>query len=141
MLQVTKIFTFETAHAIHGYSGLCRNIHGHSYELHVTVSSEKSSDDFLPKPGFVIDFKDLKKIVKEEIVDYFDHRLIISNDYLAANPHLKDLENLDLWSYEPSAENILLYILHKITPLMPQGIVLKKMKLYETANSFAEWIG
>lgn len=141
MLQVTKIFTFETAHAIHGYSGACRNIHGHSYELYVTVGATESKEGYLPKPGFVIDFKDLKKIVQHEIVDFFDHRLIISEDYLAENPQLKYLENLEVWHFEPSAENILLYIQQKIQPLMPEGILLKKMKLYETANSYAEWIG
>ncbi|MEZ4916305.1 MAG: 6-carboxytetrahydropterin synthase [Chitinophagales bacterium] len=140
MIQVTKIFTFETAHAIHGYSGLCKNIHGHSYVLHVTVSTAQATESMLYEPPFVIDFKDLKKIVKQEIVDFFDHRLIISQDYLYAHPHLKDLENLTIWQFEPSVENILLYIRQKIEPLMPQDVVLKKMKLYETANSFAEWL-
>ena len=65
MLQLTKIFQFETAHAIFGYQGGCKNIHGHSYELHVTVASPH--DDFIPAPGFILDFKKLKAIVSAAV--------------------------------------------------------------------------
>lgn len=138
MLRVTKIFQFETAHAIDGYDGMCKNIHGHSYELHVTVSSPATTH-FLPAPGFVIDFKDLKDIVKREIVDFFDHRLILSRAYVNKNPALETLANLEIWDFEPSAENILFYVLHKLQPLMPKDIEIIKMKIFETRNSYAEW--
>ena len=51
------------AHAIHGYRGACKNIHGHSYELHVSVGSSKIYEGYFTAPGFVIDFKELKKTV------------------------------------------------------------------------------
>jgi 6-pyruvoyltetrahydropterin/6-carboxytetrahydropterin synthase len=138
MISVTKIFRFETAHAIHEYDGLCKNIHGHSYELHVTVSAS-SSDDFILANGFVIDFKELKSIVKTHIIDYFDHQIILSEKYLASHPNLNDLENLAIWKVEPSAENIILFIKEKIEVCFGENVKLIKLKLYETADSFAEW--
>jgi len=140
MLQLTKIFKFETAHAIHGYEGLCKNIHGHSYELHVTVRSQAlQGDQYIQEPGFLVDFKDLKNIVKSHIVDHFDHSLILSKAYLTAHPHLAQLDNIDIWDVEPSAENILLYILAQLKDKMPEGIYIHNLKIYETSTSYAEW--
>ena len=140
MLRVTKIFRFETAHAIFGYAGSCRNIHGHSYVLHVTVqSSDPAPDDYLPAPGFVIDFKDLKAAVKLAVVDRFDHCIILSEAYLQAHPELRMLPNLEVWPVEPTAENILLHIKSKLQAALPDGVQLHQLKLYETADSYAEW--
>ena len=140
MISVTKIFRFETAHAIYGYEGPCKHIHGHSYVLHVTVaSSAADKDNYIEKPGFVVDFKVLKKIVQEAIVERLDHKLILSKEYLATKPTLKNEENLDVWEMEPSAENILFFSKQKIGTALPKNIKLVKLRLYETADSFAEW--
>ena len=63
-IRVTKSFTFEMAHALWNYDGPCRNIHGHSYELLVTISGHPITDENSPKLGMVMDFGDLKKIVR-----------------------------------------------------------------------------
>lgn len=139
MLHVTKIFRFETAHAIHGYHGPCRNIHGHSYELHVTVSAAGRDTAYLDGTGFVADFKDIKKWVKELIVDRFDHRLILSGAFIEANPGVGAAENVDVWPFEPSAENILLYIKNELEAQAPAGMQLEALRLYETSTSYVEW--
>jgi 6-pyruvoyltetrahydropterin/6-carboxytetrahydropterin synthase len=82
MIQLTKILQFEMAHAIYGYPGACKNIHGHSYELHVTVCSVESHSGYLPAPGFIIDFKEIKKLVTDLVSENFDHRVILSNNFL-----------------------------------------------------------
>lgn len=140
MLQLTKIFPFETAHAVFGYEGPCRNIHGHSYELHVTVAATQKTEDYIAPPGFLIDFKDIKNIVKKEIVEYFDHKLVLSKNYLAAHPEIAAHENLIVWEHEPSAENILLYTRKQLRAILPEGIIIRSMRLYETKTSYAEWI-
>ena len=140
MLQLTKIFPFETAHAVFGYDGPCRNIHGHSYELHVTVAAKETGEAFLAPPGFLIDFKDIKRIVKAEIVDYFDHKLVLSKSYLQAHPEIKNHENLIVWDYEPSAENILLYTRQQLKKILPSDIKIKSLRIYETKTSYAEWV-
>jgi len=139
MLQVTKIFRFETAHAIHGYPGPCSNIHGHSYVLHVTVSAGQPSDAYLPSPGFIMDFKELKRIVNSAIVSRFDHHTLISEDYLLQHPSVATLPEIWVWETEPTAENILIYICNSLRKELPAGVVLRKLKIYETGDSYAEW--
>ena len=111
MLSVTKIFRFEMAHALYGYAGKCKNIHGHSYVLHVTVTSSVNKQGYLPAPGLIFDFKDLKKIVDDLILQKLDHQLVLSGTYLNTNPAFMAAENLLIWEMEPSVENILLFII------------------------------
>jgi 6-pyruvoyltetrahydropterin/6-carboxytetrahydropterin synthase len=140
MLQLTKIFHFETAHALHGYAGACKNIHGHSYELHVTVSSVNDYQNYITAPGFMIDFKEIKKLVNILVVEKFDHKVILSKDFLSDNPSFSSQENLVIFEAEPTAENLLIYILGNIQKDLPSNIQLVKLKLYETNDSYAEWI-
>lgn len=139
MIQVTKIFRFETAHALHGYNGACRHVHGHSYQLHVTVTAEEP-EGYFPAPGILIDFKDLKRTVNEKAVDRLDHALVVSTAYLRANPDISAEENLLVIDAEPSAENLLLFIRNSIRPYLPKSVTLSSLRLYETADSFAEWV-
>jgi 6-pyruvoyltetrahydropterin/6-carboxytetrahydropterin synthase len=140
MLQVTKIFRFEMAHALLGYNGGCRHIHGHSYQLHVTVRLEDNDDTYLPGTGILVDFKELKKLVKEAVVRRLDHQLLLSGNYLAAHPGITQQENLLVMEAEPSAENLLLFIRNTIQGKLPVGTTLARLKLFETADSYAEWV-
>lgn len=140
MLQITKIFHFEMAHAIDGYKGPCRNIHGHSYELHVTIAGIKEESEYLPVPGFILDFKELKRIVVAGVIELFDHKLLLSASFLTKNPGIRSQENLLVWNAEPTAENILVYIKNAITKNLPAGVLLTALKLYETKDSYAEWV-
>lgn len=140
MIRLTKKFHFEMAHAIWGYEGACKHIHGHSYELHVTLCASDSHPSFIPAPGFMIDFKDIKKIVTSEIINQLDHKLVLSTSYLKDHPHLITEENLVSWPMEPTAENILLFTAQTLSAILPENIQLVYMKLYETKNSYAEWI-
>ena len=129
------------AHALWHYDGLCKHIHGHSYKLFVTIIGEPISNDEDPKLGMVLDFSDLKVVVKEPIVDYFDHSLVV---YKPAARHLPDDENemyekVHIMDFQPTCENLVLYIAEKVGALLPSNIGLYSVKLYETATSFAEW--
>lgn len=140
MISATKIFHFETAHAIDGYNGECKNIHGHSYSLHVTVAHDnKSGNDSIPKTGFVIDFKVLKGIVSELINQSFDHKLILSKQFLASHPELNSYTNVKTWEFEPSVENMVIFISRNLKAMLPRNIRLIRLKLFETKDSFAEW--
>ncbi len=139
MIRLTKVFHFETAHAIHGYDGQCKNIHGHSYELHVTVSGQVPETDFLPTPGFLFDFKDIKK-AGAEVVALLDHKIVLSEDYIAAHPEMSSHENLVIWTYEPTAENILLHVKKIFDKKLPATIQPVRLKLFETKDSYAEWV-
>ena len=141
-IRITKKFSFETGHALYGYDGKCRNVHGHSYKLSVTVIGKPISDTSHVKYGMVIDFSDLKKIVKEEIVDVFDHATVFNKN----TPHVelaKELEdrghNVLLVNYQPTSEMMVIDFAEKIKLRLPKNIILHALKLQETDSSFAEW--
>ncbi|MBS1920331.1 MAG: 6-carboxytetrahydropterin synthase [Bacteroidetes bacterium] len=140
MISVTKIFRFEMGHAIDEYDGMCKYIHGHSYVLHVTVSTEtKNSDPIIP-PGFIIDFKELKSIVQDKIIHRLDHALVLSEQYVKKHPkNVGEGQNLLIWPYEPSAENILFFVQQELQNSFPGNYKLVSLKLWETSDSFAEW--
>ncbi len=141
-IRITKQFTFETGHALHGYDGKCKNVHGHSYKLSVTVIGKPITDTTNVKYGMVIDFGDLKKIVKEEIVDLFDHATVFNKN----TPHVdlaKELmdrgHHVILVDYQPTSENMVIDFATKISNRLPENIKLHSLKLQETESSFAEW--
>lgn len=132
---ITKIFSFEAAHALLDYDGPCRNIHGHSYKLWVSVSGEID-----PKSGMILDFGDLKSIVNEVIISKYDHSLMLSADDEKTNKTSGlFLENLIVLPFNPSSENLIIYFSELINESLPARIRLFKLKLYETETSFAEW--
>lgn len=140
-IRLTKIFSFEMAHALLGYDGACRNIHGHSYVLHVTVIGVPKYDSDHPKDGMVADFKDLKKWVKRRVVEVYDHALMLNEKTSAAAINgLKGVyEKVILKPFQPTCENMLVDILSKLEGELPEGIKLFSLKLFETNTSYAEW--
>ena len=141
-IRITKEFKFETAHALKGYDGLCKHIHGHSYELFVTVLGEPIINQDSPKLGMVMDFGDLKKIVRNEIVDQMDHALVLnSKSEEARNLSSRDemFKRVLLVDYQPTSENMLIDFAARLKPLMPKGTALYSMLLRETVTSYAEW--
>jgi 6-pyruvoyltetrahydropterin/6-carboxytetrahydropterin synthase len=140
-IRVTKEFDFEMAHALWKYDGACRNIHGHSYKLYVTLLGVPNPDPGDPKFGMVIDFKDLKKMVKGPIVDYFDHSLVVYRE--AEGEILTTIrqmyEKVHVFDFQPTCENLVVFIVKSIRETLPAGIELQAVKLYETATSYAEW--
>lgn len=142
VIRLTKEFTFEAAHALDGYDGPCREIHGHSYRLFVTVKGAPLADAGHPKQGMVMDFGLLKRIVSEEIIARFDHALVLQRT--AATDGLRvtlsqQFDNLVEVDYRPTCENMLADFAARIRPRLPQGISLHALRLHETATSFAEW--
>lgn len=141
-IRITKEFKFETAHALNGYDGLCKHIHGHSYELMVTVIGDPIEDNTSPKLGMVMDFGDLKKIVREEIVDQMDHALVLNKSSEEANNLVGRDEMFNrvmIVDYQPTSENMLVDFAARIQPRLPEGIKLNSMFLRETVTSYAEW--
>jgi 6-pyruvoyltetrahydropterin/6-carboxytetrahydropterin synthase len=141
VIRVTKEFPFEMAHALWNYDGPCRNVHGHSYRLFVTLYGKPLQDTDSPKNGMVIDFSDLKKIVKKEIVDVFDHSVVVSRQFDKEKTEMFSalFGNTVLVDYQPTCENLVTDFAVRIRRLLPEGIKLHSLKLYETATSYAEW--
>ena len=141
-IRITKQFSFETAHALHGYDGKCKNLHGHSYKLDVTVLGSPIDDPSNPKYGMVIDFGDLKKFVKEDIVDVFDHATVFNKNtpHSELGKYVTELgHHILLVDYQPTTENMVIDFAAKIKNRLPDHLELYSIKLRETESSFAEW--
>ncbi|MEO9952355.1 6-carboxytetrahydropterin synthase [Nonlabens sp.] len=141
-VRITKEFTFETGHALYGYDGKCRNVHGHSYKLAVTVIGTPIAEEGHVKRGMVIDFGDLKTIVKEEIVDPFDHATVFNKN----TPHVELAKEFSdrgmsiiLVDYQPTSEMMILDFADKIKTRLPENLELHSLKLRETETAYAEW--
>ena len=138
-IRLTKRFDFEAAHALTGYDGACKHIHGHSYVLHVTVAGVPSTDANDPKLGMVMDFGVLKRIVGENIIDRFDHCLLIRTDSPLALAAKREYERVELFDFQPTCENILLLFVEILRHRLPPPVLLHSMRLSETRSSYAEW--
>ena len=140
-IRITKIYNFEMAHILKDYDGPCRNIHGHSYKLFVTVSGTPITDSSSPKLGMVMDFKELKTIVKNHIVNRFDHALVINSetDTDMIESMQKHMEKLILVDYQPTSENLIIDFATIISSKLPEGVKLFSLRLWETATSYSEW--
>jgi len=130
-LTVKKRFTFEAAHHLPNHKGKCRTVHGHSYVLYVVLRDSDAYESFSKRKnyieqGFLIDFSDLKFLVKELIIDKFDHKDL--NDFFPI----------------PSAEEVARYCFITISEAMLSNskfdlVILEKVILYETEDSCVEW--
>ncbi len=137
-LRLTKQFDFEAAHALEGYAGKCRDLHGHSYHLDVTVLGDVAYDSGKLEGSMVIDFADLKRIVKDNIIAKFDHQLILHKDSRFVT--VKDRNpRMMIVNYVPTCENILVDIVDRLKNNMPKGVELITVFLRETPRSYAEW--
>jgi 6-pyruvoyltetrahydropterin/6-carboxytetrahydropterin synthase len=109
--RVSRVFSFEAAHQLEWHSGACKNLHGHSYRLEVTVAGALDAN------GIVVDFSDLSAVVNREVIDAYDHTYL--NDFLP-NP-TAELIAADIWQRLAAA-----------------GLGLDKVVLWETENSKVE---
>ena len=141
-IRLTKEFSFESAHALEGYAGACREIHGHSYRMFVTICGRPSQDAAASDCGMVMDFGELKRIVTEEVVARMDHSFVLRRS--EANQRLAEsltgrFGRLVMVDYQPTCENMLADLAERIARRLPAGVELHSLRLHETATSYAEW--
>lgn len=142
-IRITKEFKFETGHALFGYDGLCKNVHGHSYKLAVTILGKPITDSSDVKFGMVMDFSDLKAIVNKLIVKPFDHATVLNIN----SPHKELADAMEKRGnkiirvpYQPTSEMMILDFAEKISTALPNHLKLQRLVLRETETSFAEWL-
>ena len=142
-IRITKEFKFETGHALYGYDGLCKNVHGHSYKLAVTLIGIPIADENHVKYGMVMDFSDLKKIVNEIIVTPFDHATVLNVN----SPHKELADSMEKRGhkivrvqYQPTSEMMIIDFAERIQAKLPSYLTLERLLLRETETSFAEWV-
>ncbi|MDA8948270.1 6-carboxytetrahydropterin synthase [Flavobacteriaceae bacterium] len=141
-IRVTKEFKFETGHALFGYDGLCKNVHGHSYKLSVTLLGKPIQDPTNVKLGMVMDFSDLKTIVNKLVVKPFDHATVLNVN----SPHKELADNMEQSghkiirvNYQPTSEMMVIDFAQKIEAALPSHLKLHHLILRETETCYAEW--
>ncbi len=142
IVRISKEFNFAMSHALLGYDGLCKNIHGHTYTLIVTVKGTPLDDDQSPKNGMLIDFKDLKSIIKSNIIDKLDHALLLNEETPEELKEqlVKHYQKVMFTSYQPTTENMIVDLAGQVKALLPHGLILHSLRLRETETSCAEWL-
>ena len=138
-IRITKEFKFEMAHALYAYDGLCANIHGHSYRLWVCVRGEVKNEKGHTKDGMLLDFLNLKEIVKTNIIDKYDHSLVLNAISPHANLDFSAFDKVFHLPYQPTSENLVIDFAKYIKENLPEDVELLKVVLSETSTSFAEW--
>ena len=139
IIRITKEFKFEMAHALHGYDGLCKNIHGHSYRLWVTIRGKVKKEKGHKNDGMVMDFALIKQIVKPEIINKYDHSLVLNTESPHSEIDLSAFDKVFYLPYQPTSENLVDDFSRLIKRKLPENVELLKVVLSETATSFAEW--
>ncbi len=119
MNKITKRFTAESAHYLPDHLGKCKNLHGHSYKIEVTVRGDVGIAG--PENGMVMDFGNLSQIVKEKVIEKIDHKIL--------NALIK----------VPTAENLAEWIFDELAPAISSGVEVDSVRVWETENSYAEY--
>lgn len=121
-ITVTKIFTFDAAHFLPGHSGKCKDLHGHTYTLEVTVRRKgRATISTGSSEGMVIDFVELEEIVRSHVINRWDH---------------KNINEVEPW--RPTAENMAKCAFRVVQNALPSDVVVVKVRLWETPTSYAE---
>ncbi len=136
-IQAVRVLRFEAGHRLVNHESKCATLHGHSYEVHIFCESAK-----LDQLGRVIDFAAIKESVGSWIEEHWDHTMLLFKDdpalsFIKKCPSHKPVFVCD---FNPTAENLAAYLLDEICPTCLRGteIEVTKVRLYETANCYAE---
>jgi 6-pyruvoyltetrahydropterin/6-carboxytetrahydropterin synthase len=124
MLTATKRFTFDASHQLPNHAGKCKQLHGHTYILEVTVEANPDCYPHFSEQGFFVDFGELKEIVGDELDRWWDHK------------HLNETVDPN-----PTAERLILHLWNSLAPKLRATCLLCYLKLYETPNCWVEYDG
>ena len=137
MITVTKTIRFDAAHVLTTHQGLCKNLHGHTYRVDVSVA-QGSGDT----RDMVIDFKDLKRIASEVVCERFDHAFIYNTESAGEREIAAVVEKNGMRTvaipFRSTAENLARMFFGELKARIPG---LSAVKVWETADSCAEYRG
>lgn len=137
LTKVTKLFKFESAHRLPWHKGDCKNLHGHSYRLEVELEGEPD------ERGTLVDFADIKHIIKP-LVNKLDHATLISaDDYVLIDTMSLLNSKHYILPFDTTSENLCSFIIEYIYQkgkvlLSKHGIQYIRIRVQETESCYAE---
>lgn len=127
---------FDAAHVLTNHQGLCKNLHGHTYRVDISVAGDGTND-------MVMDFKDLKRIATATICDHFDHAFIYNTASageceIAAVVEKHGMRTVAI-PFRSTAENLAKHFHTLLSVQIPPPLSIVSVKVWETADSCAEY--
>ena len=137
MYQIRIEFTFDSGHRLLNYDGKCAYPHGHTYRAEIFLESNK-----LNRLGLVYDFTDLKDRIKTWTDNNWDHAFLVNSQDHELIKGLRSAKLVRLYKFQdenPSCEVMSRKLYETTTELC--GVAPSKVRLWESANQFAEYHG
>jgi 6-pyruvoyltetrahydropterin/6-carboxytetrahydropterin synthase len=144
-MQITRRLEFDAGHRIPNHNSQCKHLHGHRYAIEITLSGEVIKAAGVSDEGMVMDFSDVKRIAKEQVVDAWDHAFLVYRgdkvvmDFLATMPNHKTVV-LDVI---PTVENLASVAFETLVgayrDTYGNHLRLERVRLYETPNNWADY--
>ena len=142
MLTITRKLEFDAGHRIPDHNSQCRNLHGHRYALHLTLTGEIVTEHGRSDKGMIMDFSDIKELANRHLVDQWDHAFLVYEHDVTVRHFLESLPDHKTVVLDriPTVENLAHIAFEKLKPVFQNeaGLRLVKVTLYETPNCWAE---
>ena len=145
-MLITRRLEFDAGHRISTHNSQCRHLHGHRYVIEITLSGDIIADEGVAEQGMVMDFSEVKRIAKTELVDQWDHAFLVYSADTQVLQFLQSMENhktvvLDL---QPTAENLAITAFRILDAAYQDSygnqLKLEQVRLFETPNCWADAI-
>ncbi|MBI4938906.1 MAG: 6-carboxytetrahydropterin synthase QueD [Nitrosomonadales bacterium] len=143
-MQVTRRLEFDAGHRIPNHASQCRHLHGHRYAIEITLSGEIIADEGASEQGMVMDYSEVKRIAKEQLVDEWDHAFLVYRgdrtvlDFLNGLPGHKTV----VLDAPPTAENLAMLAFGLLDgayrDTYGNHLQLERVRIYETPNNWAD---
>jgi len=143
-MQITRRLEFDAGHRIPNHNSQCRHLHGHRYALEITLSGDIITQEGVSEQGMVMDFSDVKRIAKEQVVNAWDHAFLVYRGDTTVLEFLNKLPDHKTVVLEvvPTAENLARAAFnlldHAYRDTYNNHLILKRVRLYETPNNWAD---
>ncbi len=145
-MLITRRLEFDAGHRIPNHASQCKHLHGHRYALEITLSGDIITKEGVSEQGMVMDFSDVKRIAKEELVDAWDHAFLVYRgdkavlDFLESLPGHKTV----VLDAVPTAENLAMLAFvqlnHAYRDTYGNHLRLERVRIYETPNNWADYL-
>ena len=147
MIEITKIVEWDMGHRVPKHKSKCRHPHGHRYRAEVTVTGPLIEASGSSSEGMVMDFSDIKSVITTHVHDVLDHGFMVyEGDAIMTRLLIEEANgkeacdfNIIKVSFVPTAENIVQWCYEQIKNELPEGVVVSKIRLFETPNSWADY--
>ena len=144
IMQITRRLEFDAGHRIPSHTSQCRHLHGHRYAIEITLSGEIITTDGISEQGMIMDYSEVKRIAKEQLVDAWDHAFLVYRNDQAVLDFLNSLPNHKTVVLEvpPTAENLAMLAFKLLDSAYRHSygnnLQLERVRIYETPNNWAD---